>query len=136
MCPLSTAISRYGLHFLPYTVQCRSYSKKNCKSVYNYSTVLGAAIICKPYSEITVEIGTHLKTVKTTLNIFAVFFIPRMLRFVLSILFLSLVWSLIVQLDLNHQNLAVFLVKDILKQGGSHDTSTNVYKMSSFSIHF
>ena len=33
-------------------------------------------------------------------------------------------------------NLAVFSVKDILKQGGSHDTSTNVYKMSSFSIHF
>ena len=27
---------------------------------------------CKPYSEITVEIGTQLKTVKITLNIFAV----------------------------------------------------------------
>ena len=30
---------------------------------------------CKPYSEITVEIGTQLKTVKITLNIFAVWFI-------------------------------------------------------------
>ena len=35
---------------------------------YNYSTVLGAAIKCKPYSEITVEIGTHSKTVKITLQ--------------------------------------------------------------------
>ena len=41
--------------------------------LYNYSTVLGAAIKCKPLSEITVEIGTHLKTVKITLNIFAVY---------------------------------------------------------------
>ena len=30
------------------------------------------AIKCKPYSEITVETGTHLKTVKNMLNIFAV----------------------------------------------------------------
>ena len=29
---------------------------------------------CKPYSEITVEIGTQLKTVKITLNIFAVYY--------------------------------------------------------------
>ena len=56
--------------FLPYTVQCRSYSKKNCNQLYNYSTVLGAATKCKPYSEITVEIGTQLKTVKITSNIF------------------------------------------------------------------
>ena len=28
---------------------------------------------CKPYSEITVEIGTQLKTVKITSNIFAVY---------------------------------------------------------------
>ena len=62
----------FGLHFLPYTVQCRSYSKKNCKSVYNYSTGLGAAIKCNPYSETTVESWTHLKTVKITMNIFAV----------------------------------------------------------------
>ena len=74
MCPLSAAISLYGLHFLPYPVQCRSYSKKTVNQLYNYSTVLGAAIKCKPYSEITVEIGTHLKTVKITLNIFAVWF--------------------------------------------------------------
>ena len=58
---------------MPYTVQCRSYSKKNpVNQLYNYSTVLGAAIKYKLYSEITVEIGTHLKTVKITLNIFAV----------------------------------------------------------------
>ena len=30
---------------------------------------------CKPYSEITVEIRTQLKTVKITSNIFAVYFI-------------------------------------------------------------
>ena len=42
--------------------------KKTVNQLYNYSTVLGAAIKCKPYSEITVEIGTHLKTVKITLN--------------------------------------------------------------------
>ena len=41
--------------------------------LYNYSTVLGAAIKCKPYSEITVEIGTHSKIVKITLNIFTVY---------------------------------------------------------------
>ena len=58
--------------YLPYTVQCRSYSKKSVNQHYNSSTVLGAAIKCKPYSEITVEIGTQLKTVKITLNIFAV----------------------------------------------------------------
>jgi hypothetical protein len=33
--------------------------------------VLGAVIKCEPYSEITVEIGTHLKALKITLNIFA-----------------------------------------------------------------
>ena len=40
--------------------------KKPVNQVYNYSTVLGGAIRCKPYSEITVEIETHLKTVKIT----------------------------------------------------------------------
>ena len=40
--------------------------------LYNYSTVFEAAIKCKPYSEITVEIRTHLKTVKIISNIFAV----------------------------------------------------------------
>ena len=72
MCPLSTAFSLYGLHFLPYTVQCRDYIKKNCKSVHNYFIVLGAAIKCNPYSETTVESWTQLKTVKITSNIFAV----------------------------------------------------------------
>ena len=52
-----------------YTVQFRSYSKKTVNQLCSYSTVLGAAIRCKPYSEIIVEIGTHLKTVKITLNI-------------------------------------------------------------------
>ena len=41
--------------------------------LYIYSTVLGAVIKCKQYSEITVESGTHLKRVKITLNIFAVY---------------------------------------------------------------
>ena len=38
----------------------------------SFTTVLGAAIKCKPYSDITVEIGKNLKTVKITLSIFAV----------------------------------------------------------------
>ena len=42
--------------------------KKPVNQLYNYSTVLGAAIKCKPYSEITVEIGTHLRTVKIYLQ--------------------------------------------------------------------
>ena len=50
--------------------QCRSYRKKNFTIMY--STVIVAATKCKPYREITVEIGTQLKTVKITLNIFAV----------------------------------------------------------------
>ena len=40
--------------------------------LYIYSTVPGAAIKCKQYSEITVESWTHVKSVKITLNIFAV----------------------------------------------------------------
>ena len=47
--------------------------KKTVNQLYIYSTVLGAAIKCKQYSEITVESGTHVKTVKITLNIFAVY---------------------------------------------------------------
>ena len=50
-----------------------SYSKKPVNQLYIYSTVLGAAIRCKQYSEITVESGTHVKSVKITLNIFAVY---------------------------------------------------------------
>ena len=38
-----------------------------------YSTKLGAVIKCKQYSEITVESGTHVKSVKNTLNIFKVY---------------------------------------------------------------
>ena len=38
--------------YLPYTVQCRSYSKKIVNHFYIYSTVLGAAIKCKQYSDI------------------------------------------------------------------------------------
>ena len=63
----------YTLHLIAITVQCRSYSKKSVNQLYNYATVLGAAIECKPYSEITMEIGTHLETVKITLTIFAVY---------------------------------------------------------------
>ena len=48
--------------------------KKNCKSVYNYFIVIGAAIKCNPYSETTVESQTQLKTVKNTLNIFTVYY--------------------------------------------------------------
>ena len=48
--------------------------KKTVNQLYNYSIVLGAAIKCKPYSEITVKIGTQRKTVKITTNIFAVYF--------------------------------------------------------------
>ena len=43
----------------------------NHNQFYNYFVVLGAAIKCKPYSEITVESRTQLKTVKITSNIFA-----------------------------------------------------------------
>ena len=58
---------------LRFTFHCHIRSNvevtvKNCYQLYSYSTVLGAGIKCKPYS----EIGTHLKTVKITLNIFAV----------------------------------------------------------------
>ena len=53
-------------------MQCRSYSKKTVNQHYIYSTVLGAAIKCKQYSEITVESRTHVKSLKITLNIFAV----------------------------------------------------------------
>ena len=38
----------------------------------HFSTVLGAAIKCKQYSGITVESGTPVKSVKITLNTFAV----------------------------------------------------------------
>ena len=47
--------------------------KKTVNQLYNYSTVLGAAIKCKPYSEITVEIGAHSKIVKITFNTFTVY---------------------------------------------------------------
>ena len=52
--------------YLPNTVQCRNYSKKPVNQLYIYSTVLGAAVKCKQYSEITVENGTHVKSVHFT----------------------------------------------------------------------
>ena len=61
--------------YLPYTfIQCRSVdiTVNHCKSVLHFSTVLGAVIKCEQYSGITVESGTHVKSVKITLNIFAV----------------------------------------------------------------
>ena len=53
--------------------------KMTVNQLYNYSTVLRAAIKCKPYSEITVESRTHFTTVKITLNIFAVYKIYSLL---------------------------------------------------------
>jgi hypothetical protein len=38
----------------------------------HFSIVLGVVIKCKQYSGITLESGTHVKSVKITLNIFAV----------------------------------------------------------------
>ena len=59
---------------LAYTANIYSeITLKTVNQLYIYSTVLGAAIKCKQYSEITVESGTHLKSVKITLNIFAVY---------------------------------------------------------------
>ena len=64
-------LRKYGNCLLQFHVEVTV--KKPVNQLYNYSTVLGAAIKCKPYSEITLEIGTHLKTVKITLNIFPVY---------------------------------------------------------------
>ena len=78
----------FTVKYLPCTVQCRSYSKKKpVNQLYIYSTVLGGAIKCKQYSEITVESGTHVKSVKITLNIFAVyvFLLPLDLKTIHSI---------------------------------------------------
>ena len=47
-------------------------SERGYTTHYIYSTVLGAATKCKQYSDISVESGTHVKSVKNTLNIFAV----------------------------------------------------------------
>ena len=62
--PLSTVISLYGLHLIAlYTIQSNVEVtvKKTVNQLYNSSTLLGAAIKRKPYSEIKVESGTHLK---------------------------------------------------------------------------
>ena len=67
--------------YLPYTVQCRNYSKKTVNQLYIYSTVLGVAIKSEQYSEITVESGTHVKSVKITLNIFAVYQVRQLVHF-------------------------------------------------------
>ena len=45
-----------------FTVQCRSYSKKNCKSALQLFNCTWSS-----------KVGTPLKTVKNTLNIFAVY---------------------------------------------------------------
>ena len=50
--------------YLPFTVECRSYSKKTVNQLYIYSTVLGIANECKQYNETTVESGTHVKSGK------------------------------------------------------------------------
>ena len=61
--------------YLPYTLQCRSANVtiNYCKSVLHFFIVFGAVIKCKQYSGITVESGTHVKSVKNTLNIFALY---------------------------------------------------------------
>ena len=71
--PLFTVISLYGLQLIAIYYNVEVTVKKTVNQLYNYSTVLGAAIKSKPYSQITVESRTHLKTVKNTLNIFAVY---------------------------------------------------------------
>ena len=61
--------------YLPYTLQCRSIdvTVNQCKSVFTFFYLTwGAVIKCKLYSGITVESGTHVKSVKITLNTFAV----------------------------------------------------------------
>ena len=67
--PLQSRCTVYIFYHIQSNVEI---TLKNCKSVYNYFIVLGAAIKCNPYSETTVESRTQLKTVKITLNIFAV----------------------------------------------------------------
>ena len=62
--------------YLPDTVQCRSYSTKTVQQFYNYSTVLGAAIKCRLYSEIKYSENWDIfKNCKITLN---VVFLKRM----------------------------------------------------------
>ena len=53
----------------------RKFDASLSSIVYYYTTMKFADsdVKCKPYSEITVEIGTHLRTGKITLNIFAVY---------------------------------------------------------------
>ena len=64
-----------GLQICSGTVQCNVEVtvKQTANQLYIYSTVVGAAIKCKQYSEITVESGTNVKSVKITLNTFAVY---------------------------------------------------------------
>ena len=57
--------------FQPFRSWANTYAQ-DCKSLFTFSTVLGAVIKCKQYSDITVESGTPVKSVKITLNIFAV----------------------------------------------------------------
>ena len=68
MCPTFhcnlTVRFTFNCHILQSNVE--GTVKKTVNQLYNYSTVFGAAIKCKPYSEITVESGKHLKTVKNT----------------------------------------------------------------------
>ena len=42
--------------------------KKTVNQLYIYSTLLGAAIRCKQYSEIAVESGTHVKSAPFSLS--------------------------------------------------------------------
>ena len=64
--PISTVISLYGLHLIDAQSTVSRIIAKLIHSFYcNFYIGLYKAIRCKPYSEITVESGTHLKTVYT-----------------------------------------------------------------------
>ena len=51
--------------------------KKTVNQLYSYSTLLGAAIRFKQYSEITLESGTHVKSAPFSLSDEIVRFISR-----------------------------------------------------------
>ena len=69
--PLQSRCTVYIFYHIQSNVEIKK--KKTVNLVYNYFIVIGAAIKCNPYSETTVECRTQLKTVKITLNIFAVY---------------------------------------------------------------
>ena len=59
-------------YFLYTMYKCTCNTVNHCKQCYFYSTVHGSALKYKQYSGIKLETETCLKSVKITLNIFAV----------------------------------------------------------------